>query len=76
MGRAKIQMKARAGAVITTYFYPSRDDKDTSLLGRKDAVRLGIVHINLEGKEHEVQEPNEEMFGARATGQKEGVARV
>ena len=63
MGRAKIQMRAKAGAVITTYVYPSRDEKDTSLQGKKDAVRLGIVHINLEGKKHEVKGDDEEMLG-------------
>ena len=61
MGRAKIRMEAKAGASIVTYVYPSRGEKDTSLLGKKDAVRLGIVHINLQGDKQEVQEEEAEV---------------
>ena len=53
-GRAKVQLKARAGAVITTYVYINDDENDSSLLGEKDAKRLGIVKINLRGSNKEV----------------------
>ena len=53
-GRAKVKLQARAGAVITTYVYINDDDKDSSLLGESDALRLGIVKINLRGSEEEV----------------------
>ena len=53
-GRAKVQLRAKAGAMITTYVYVNDDDKETSLLGKRDAQRLGIVKINLKGGEEEV----------------------
>ena len=45
LGRAKIQLKAEAGAVIETYVYVNDDTAESSLLGEKDAQRLGIVTI-------------------------------
>ena len=54
-GRAKVQLRAKAGAVITTYVYVNDDDKESSLLGKRDAQRLGIIKINLEGREEEVK---------------------
>ncbi len=45
-GKAKVYLKAQAGAVIATYVYVSEDDSETSLLGKHDAERLGIVKIN------------------------------
>ena len=38
-------LKAQAGAVIATYVYINDDDSETSLLGKDDAERLGIVKI-------------------------------
>ena len=40
---------AEAGAVISTYVYANDDDMDCSLLGERDALRLGIVKINPKG---------------------------
>ena len=54
-GRAKVQLRAKAGATIITYVYINDDDTETSLLGKRDAQRLGIVKINLRGEEEEVQ---------------------
>ena len=53
-GRAKVQLQAQAGATITTYIYVNDDDRDASLLGKSDAIRLGIVKLNLEGDSKEV----------------------
>ena len=53
-GRAKVQLRAQAGATITTYIYINDDDRDDSLLGKSDAIRLGIVKLNLEGDSEEV----------------------
>ena len=58
-GRAKVQLKAKAGAVITTYVYVNDDNKESSLLGKRDAQRLGIIKINLEGTEEEVKPQGE-----------------
>ena len=54
-GRAKVRLRARAGATIVTFVYINDDDTETSLLGKRDAQRLGIVKINLQGEEEEVQ---------------------
>ena len=48
-GKAKVWLKAQAGAVIATYVYINDDDSETSLLGKNDAERLGIIKINLRG---------------------------
>ena len=37
-GRVKVTIRARAGAEITTYVYVNDDDKDSSLLGKSDAL--------------------------------------
>ena len=60
LGRAKVQLQAQAGATTTTYVYVNDDDKDSSLLGEKDALRLGIIRINLEGASEEVEQGNDE----------------
>ena len=57
-GRAKVQLKAKAGATITTYVFLNDSDRDSSLLGKEDAVRLGIVEVNLAGAASEVK-PND-----------------
>ncbi len=54
-GKAKVYLKAQAGAVIATYVYISEDDSETSLLGKHDAERLGIVQINPRGSREEVK---------------------
>ena len=54
-GKAKVYLKAQAGAVIATYVYISEDDSETSLLGKHDAERLGIVQINSRGSREEVK---------------------
>ena len=53
-GRATVELKAAAGARIRTYVFVNDDDTDSSLLGEKDALRLGIVKINLRGEAEEV----------------------
>ena len=55
IGRAKIQLKAEAGAVIETFVYVNDDATESSLLGEKDAQRLGIVTICPEGAPEEVE---------------------
>ena len=46
-GRAKVWLRAQAGAMIKTYVYVNDDDNETSLLGKNDAERLGIVKITM-----------------------------
>lgn len=53
-GRAKVKLQAKAGATITTYVFVNDSDKDSSLLGKADAIRLGIIKINLAGEVEEV----------------------
>ena len=48
-----MKLQAKAGATITTYVIINDDDKDTSLLGKADAIRLGIIKMNLEGEAEE-----------------------
>ena len=48
-GKAKVQLRAEAGAIITTYVYVNDDGRETSLLGQGDAEKLGIVTLNLRG---------------------------
>ena len=47
-------LRAQAGAVIATHIYINEGDSETSLPGKKDAERLGIVKINLGGSREEV----------------------
>ena len=47
-------MKAENGASIDTWVYIVNSYKESSLLGESDAVRLGIVTINLKGASEEV----------------------
>ena len=54
-GRAKVQIRAKAGAIITTYVYVMDDDTETSLLSKMDSQRLGIIKINLEGEKTETK---------------------
>ena len=48
-------MKAKAGAVIETEVYVNEDRSEDSLLGEKDAERLGIVTVKPEGAAREVE---------------------
>ena len=59
-GRAKVKLQARAGATITTYVFINDSDQDSSLLGKTDAIRLGIIKINLRGDTEEVDPDGQE----------------
>ena len=48
-------MKAAAGAVIETEVYVNGDRSEASLLGEKDAARLGVVTVRPEGAAREVE---------------------
>ena len=50
----ELRSDAHAGACITTYVFINDSDKDSSLLGKADAIRLGIIKINLKGESEEV----------------------
>ena len=54
-GRAKVRLRAEAGAIITTFVYINDDANESSLLGKRDAQRLGIVKIDLRGEKAEVK---------------------
>ena len=54
IGRAYVAIRSENGAVINTWVYIVNSTKESSLLGETDAVRLGIVTINLKGAEKEV----------------------
>ena len=53
MGKATVRLRARAGATIKTTVFVN-DGKENSLLGKSDAIRLGVVVIDTRGKEQEV----------------------
>ena len=55
IGKAKMKLKVGNGAGIETYCYMNNDDKEESLLGESDAIILGIVEINTQEAEEEVQ---------------------
>ena len=63
LGKARVTMKAEAGAEIETWVYIHKSSSEKSLLGEKDARRLGIVILNLKGadKEVELNEDEEEV---------------
>ena len=50
-----MRLKAKAGAVIETEVYVNKDRSEDSLLGEKDAERLGIVTVKPEGAATEVE---------------------
>ena len=70
-GRAKVQLKAKAGATFTMYVFINDSDKDTSLLGKNDAIRLGIIKINLKGKVEEVDTNGQEDEEVDTNGQED-----
>ena len=53
-GKAKISIQAKNGATIETLAYVVDTRKDQSLLGKFDAMRLGIVKLNPDGASEEV----------------------
>ena len=53
-GRAQVYLFAENGAQIQAWMYINDDPKEPSLLGEKDARRLGIVTIDLKGASSEV----------------------
>ena len=55
MGKAKVVLKARAGAKINTTVYVVKDQEE-SLLGKKDGRRLGIITIDPEGLEEAIMQ--------------------
>ena len=48
MGKATVRLRARAGATIKTTVFVN-DGKENRLRGKSDAVRLGVVVINIRG---------------------------
>ena len=62
IGRAYVTMRSENGAVINTWVYIVNSFKELSLLGEADAVRLGIVTINLKGASEEVDVKNVEFL--------------
>ena len=53
-GKALVTLTAELGAEIETWIYVVDDHKESSLLGETDAIRLGIVKLDLRGAEEEV----------------------
>ena len=54
MGKARVKMRAENGAEIETWVFIHKSRTETSLLGKEDALRLGIVKLNLKGEKTEV----------------------
>ena len=57
-GKAKVTLQTENGAEIETWIYVVNDKNEQSLLGKADAIRLGIVQLNLKGAETEVIKKN------------------
>ena len=53
-GKAKVTLQAENSAEIETWIYVVNDKNEQSLLGKADAIRLGIVQLILKGAETEV----------------------
>ena len=53
-GKALVTLTAERGASIETWAYVVDDKREHSLLGESDAVRLGIVKLDLKGSSEEV----------------------
>ena len=66
-----MKLRAEAGAVITTYVYVNDDNMDSSLLGEKDALRMGIAKINPKVSKEEVLREDD-----MAQGEDESVRRI
>ena len=54
-GRAAVKLWAEAGAMIETEVYVNGDSSEDSLLGEKDAERLGIITLRPEGASEEIE---------------------
>ena len=54
-GRAAVRLRAEAGAMIETEVYVNGDSSEDSLLGEKDAERLGIITLRPEGASREIE---------------------
>ena len=52
--KAKVTLQAENGAEIETWIYVVNDKNEQSLLGKADAIRLGIVQLNHKGAETEI----------------------
>ena len=53
-GKALVTLTAERGAEIETWVYVVDDQKESSLLGETDAIRLGIVKLDLKGSKEEI----------------------
>ena len=53
-GKAHVKLTAERGAIIDTWVYIVDDKREQSLLGESDAIRLGIVKLDLKGADTEV----------------------
>ena len=71
LGKAKVTMKAEAGAEISTWIYIHKSNTEKSLLGERDARRLGIVTLNLKGSTEEIELDDEESVKCIAYTRKE-----
>ena len=56
IGRAHVTLTAERGASINTWIYVVNSEKESSLLGETDAIRLGIVKLDLKGAAEEVRQ--------------------
>ena len=54
IGRTYVHLIAERGATIKTWVYILDSTEESSLLGEEDAIRLGIVSVNLQGATEEV----------------------
>ena len=54
-GKSEVVLKSENGASITTWVYVNDDPKEQSLLGERDARRLGIVYLDPKGASEEVE---------------------
>ena len=53
-GKAKVKLTSLQGATIKTYVYVLDNDKEQSLLGKQDAIRLGIIQFKPQGATEEI----------------------
>ena len=53
-GKVRVTLTAERGAKIDTWVYVVNDKREQSLLGESDAVRIGIVKLDLKGSTEEV----------------------
>ena len=58
-GKAKENITAEKGTQIDTAVYTLDDEREQSLLGKEDALRLSTVRLQPEGASHEVSEYKE-----------------